>query len=516
MGAPTACDSAKSSPPKRKAAPPPPLPLPTREKLRAVVFDANAFSRGRLDIDELTFLADRLYETLGLDTWVPEPVAWEWAEHVAQDWDQVRLRRGQENKQIRKAGLESFDSPYADREAVIAAALSRLADVPFVEIVPLTPHNALAGLRDQVLQRRPAKRKNDTKTGASDSAWLRDVLDKAGDPSTLLIISDDRDIPAALEAWGKPPVLIRSRQQLLPTLFTVIIDDTMAPTVLVGYLCDQLPTPPWAGTFEVGPAPGLLSVVQHILTSASPMKGDLLSIDGVSIASVTEVVGIVNLTVAATSLATPSAPARPLFGHDPSMSPHTVTAVLMLLASVEAAVTYPDFAGDPRPEVVTVPDILLRAEVLFELEAGLVRKVRAVGDVAVFGHSDQVGSDGAAFEQLHEVFASIPGLDLPDDWTAGFDVEIEGHSVEVSIELTDESWSLEAYVDDDMIELAVWYDDESIERVGYDDFVRLYPPYQVRLGATHGDVGNPIWTLGGWLLEKLYGRDSTPPSNSTT
>ena len=52
------------------------LDLGARNYLRAVVFDANAFGRARPDLVFLGDLAKRLH-TIDIETWVPEPVAWE-------------------------------------------------------------------------------------------------------------------------------------------------------------------------------------------------------------------------------------------------------------------------------------------------------------------------------------------------------------------------------------------------------------------------------------------------------
>ncbi|WP_214107776.1 hypothetical protein [Acrocarpospora catenulata] len=56
-----------------------------RERLLAVVLDANAYGRGRPDLGDLERTALRL-RGIGIETWVPEPVVWEWAEHLAEDW----------------------------------------------------------------------------------------------------------------------------------------------------------------------------------------------------------------------------------------------------------------------------------------------------------------------------------------------------------------------------------------------------------------------------------------------
>ncbi|MEW2069115.1 hypothetical protein [Streptomyces sp. NPDC007346] len=64
-----------------------------REKLRAVVFDANAYGHARPDFDQLGRWAKRL-AGMEIETWVPEPVAWEWAEHLVRDWEFVNSQPG--------------------------------------------------------------------------------------------------------------------------------------------------------------------------------------------------------------------------------------------------------------------------------------------------------------------------------------------------------------------------------------------------------------------------------------
>lgn len=92
---------------------------------------------------------------LGVETWVPEPVAWEWAQHLAEDWDAVRMRLGEANKQLQKAALTTFEVRYADAAAVAEDFLCQLVSVPHVVVVPL------AGLRDQVLRTRSPSQLHD-------------------------------------------------------------------------------------------------------------------------------------------------------------------------------------------------------------------------------------------------------------------------------------------------------------------------------------------------------------------
>ena len=188
-------------PPAKSASSTPPadlrLSLEVRGYLRAVVFDANAFGLGRPDLAFLEDLARRLY-TIGIETWVPEPVAWEWAQHLADDWEKVQTATAAERKQLRRARLTGHASPYADKRAVIDAFLEGLEAVAHLAVIPLPPESALLALKDQILLIPPGRRKGDVKTGASDSAWLRAVLEEVdGDPARLLLVSQDKDVKAA-------------------------------------------------------------------------------------------------------------------------------------------------------------------------------------------------------------------------------------------------------------------------------------------------------------------------------
>ena len=86
------------------------LSLEIRGNLRAVVFDANAFGHGRPDLVFLEDLGRRLH-TIDIETWVPEPVAWEWAQHLADDWEKIQTATAEERKQLRRARLAGHASP---------------------------------------------------------------------------------------------------------------------------------------------------------------------------------------------------------------------------------------------------------------------------------------------------------------------------------------------------------------------------------------------------------------------
>jgi len=141
------------------------LDLEERKYLRAVVFDSNAFSHARPDVPFLEDVARRLH-SIGIETWVPEPVAWEWAQHLAEDWQTVQSAMADERRRLRRAGLSPHSSPYADSNAVIGAFLERLASVANLTVIRVSSENALLGLKDQILLTPPGRRKGDVKTGA--------------------------------------------------------------------------------------------------------------------------------------------------------------------------------------------------------------------------------------------------------------------------------------------------------------------------------------------------------------
>jgi hypothetical protein len=79
------------------------LPKDVRERLQAVVVDANAYGQVGPDLSSLAELAKEL-STIGIQVWVPEPVAWEWADHLANQWAVARAAV-REAAPLHKAGL---------------------------------------------------------------------------------------------------------------------------------------------------------------------------------------------------------------------------------------------------------------------------------------------------------------------------------------------------------------------------------------------------------------------------
>ena len=118
---------------------PEPLDAAARARLRAVVFDTNAFGRGIADLGQLRVVADQMAHA-DIETWVPEPVAWEWAEHLAREVEAFRSAAQAAVKLMRRGGLDPKPvvlSTTGPAETV-DTFLAELRCVPHVTLLPLS------------------------------------------------------------------------------------------------------------------------------------------------------------------------------------------------------------------------------------------------------------------------------------------------------------------------------------------------------------------------------------------
>lgn len=180
----------------------PALPDP----LRAIIFDANALGNGLPHLGKVRRIAD-LAADAGVETWVPELVALEWAEHLVREVETFRVAAKSAVKMMSAAGIKVQPLVFpSDGQGVAEDFLRKLEAVPGVTIVELSGDAARAGLRDQILQTGPGRKKQGVKTGGSDSAWLRDVLVKAGGSfDDVALLSQDGDVQVACKALGVAP-----------------------------------------------------------------------------------------------------------------------------------------------------------------------------------------------------------------------------------------------------------------------------------------------------------------------
>lgn len=174
------------------------------EDLVALCLDANAMSKGRLNVEAVADLLEVIEsQELTIEVWVPEPVLWEWAEHLAADLENARASYEGVRAQVAAAGadklmLSAWATPI-DIYAVIADLQAAVEELEGAHILRLrdSPEAAIGGLRDQVLVQRAGRRKSNVKTGAADSASFRlaeaELSKTAG---SMVVVSGDQDARA--------------------------------------------------------------------------------------------------------------------------------------------------------------------------------------------------------------------------------------------------------------------------------------------------------------------------------
>ncbi|MFC5857154.1 hypothetical protein ACFPZI_37005 [Streptomyces chlorus] len=500
--------------------------MSARERLEAVVFDANAYGMARPDLEQLKRLAGRL-AGIGIETWVPEPVAWEWAEHVSRDWETVKNAARQERDRMSRAGIPVAvpTSAYDSREAVIDAVLTNLSAIPHVKIIKLTGSSAVEGLKDQVLQRKPAKTKGGTpekpgsavKTGASDSAWLRDVLELAS-PEKILIIGADKDVDAAFTAWNKPMPLMRTLDKLRSTLFDVTVDDGHAQAAIARHLLRQLPadTLDSDGTgFDIGHITGL----ETAITNRTDGDGSSLSVYGASVTRLVALAGVGEVSLGGDVLdnSVPKETAHTRRTGDLGPVNQVVAyATAYFLAEGEATVQTLYNGGDPEVSVLHYDNILVRAELSFHFTDGSITAVEAEAEAVAAVVKSAFDDDGDALHRLDEVLTWVPGLELEvapllysDSSEAS--AQIQGVPTQIRSTLTprDGAWGLDLVLEHggadgglDLLEVTCDYDPDSWWG-GYRDGVQGPDAYQV--GVSGSDVlgSHGLWTVPAWVISKI-------------
>ncbi|WP_204040454.1 hypothetical protein, partial [Acrocarpospora phusangensis] len=439
---------------------------------------------------------------VGIETWVPEPVAWEWAQHLADDWNTVMTASSAERRALSRARIPMPEPLYRDTREVIETFLRAITEIEHVRVIAATPESALEGLKDQVMQRAPGKRKKDVKTGASDSTWLRDVRRAAGGSlDDLLFLTEDKDISAACTAWGLDAPLTRTRQQLRPTLFNVTVDDGHATREVVRHLLARLPIWVDAGwsdsepVFDIGDTPSLNRAIE------ADGEGDLRVL-GANVVRLTRLAGLDDVTVVSTQTEAPRWPGE--LGpptHDQAL------ATVYFLGDSEATVNRMDPGAGPETMTVGYEDVFVRAELAFHFTDGVITGVSAEGDAHVSLPSVTYGEADDAIEDIREALTCVPGLVVPDDFLADeHRLVIPGHAAELTFTwLPSDFWAfrVEIRVDDesDYAEVSCEYNVDAWVG-GKDGFHMVDPFYPV---VEEGDLapGNPIWSLPAWVIKRL-------------
>ncbi|GAA3909182.1 hypothetical protein GCM10023084_71780 [Streptomyces lacrimifluminis] len=494
-----------------------------KRSVKAVVFDTNAYGKARPDFEHLTRLAGRL-AVIGIETWVPEPVSWEWAEHVARDWQTVKNAARQEREGMKRAGLQ-VDIPmthYSSRGTVIDTVLANLNAIPHVKVIELSGDSAAAALKDQVLLQAPAKAKGDVKTGASDSAWLRDVLTRVS-PEEIVIISSDGDVRRAFEAWCQPVPLILSREKLRPTLFDVTVDDGHAQAAIVRYLLNRLPTDNLDGEsagagFDIGRVSGLDSVVRREIAVTGPS----LNIYGPSVTRLVALAGIQGVSVEHNvpddSLVPEDKPHRARPDELGSARHDVAYATVFLLAEGEVTVRPLDAGGDPEVSVVPYDNVLVRAQLSFRFTDGAITAVAAEADATATLVERAFDDGDDALGALAEALTCVPGLgldaDIAWDQSADLSAKIRGvpATVTADIKRDSDSWELTVALRiapsgdgpdlKGQVHVACTYDPDSWWGGSRDGF-QGPEAYQVSVSAAGLPGNHGVWSVPAWVIGRI-------------
>src|SRR5258707_59748 len=390
------------------------LDLETRNYLRAVVFDSNAFGHARPDLAFLEDLAQRLY-TIDIETWIPEPVAWEWAQHLAEDWRNVQTATAEERRRLRRAGLAEHISPYRDARAVVDVFLKHLAAVPHLTIVPVSPQNALLALKDQILLIPPGRRKGEVKTGASDSAWLRTILDRVdGDARQLLIVGADNDVEAAFAEWKTDCPVMRRRVQLKATMSEFTLDQGRAENLIRQYLTAAL-NDSSQGEETLGLDMDASSSLERLIASSLEEDEPDTALYGASLTRLTGLAGIADTYVESAALAEEDRAQTSELG---PASTQTALATIFFLANAEATVNRLYNGGDPQIDSLNYDDVLVRVPMSFDIQGGNVIAGRTEDEATVFLPEDRYADPEDAAHDLLYALSAIPGLTPPEVWPA--------------------------------------------------------------------------------------------------
>ncbi|MEU7925120.1 hypothetical protein [Micromonospora sp. NPDC049107] len=486
----------------------------TREQLLAVVLDANAYGRARPDLTDLARMALRLHG-IGVETWVPEPVAWEWAQHLAEDWKAVATAASYERKNLARAKVPVPELLYKDAGEVIEAFMQAVQGVEHVRVIAATAEHALEGLKDQIMLRAPGKHKGPdkdrVKTGASDGTWLRDSIAAAdGALNRLLFLTEDKDLALACEAWGLPAPVTRKRQELRPTLFNVTVDDGHATPAVVRYILQRLPIHlntegiGGADSFDIGSTPSLDQAIE-----LGGEGTDDTRVYGADVTSLTCLVGLDGVTVESGDA---DGLLEPRWSGDLGEPRRDqVSATVYFLGNAEATINRLHLGDDPETTSVEYNDLFIRTQLAFHFTDGVITEVSSEGDAVVSLPNPTYSDAHDAVDDIRDALSCVPGLAVPDDFGSDSQngehrLQIDGHNVELLFSWQpDDNWrftlQLEGGDKHEHVEMLCEYDRGSW--VGGREGFHAYDPYYVRV--EEGDLAsrNPIWSIGAWVVRHL-------------
>ncbi|MGP3632661.1 hypothetical protein ACTU45_04675 [Streptomyces sp. 24-1644] len=470
----------------------PALPAAVRHGLRAIVFDTNSFPRGGLDLGILKDWGERAAEE-NFEVWVPEPVVWELAEHAAASWEAWRASTNKARKSMQAAGLEVTlsDSPYTTREEVMAAVQGSIrALAPSVRILELDGDLAAAALRDQVQIHPPAKKKSDVKTGASDSAWIRQVLRAADDKvDSFVIVGADADVYQAFTGWGLPKPHMVPLHALTESLFVLSAPSDEIRNTVVEFLQGVVGLP-----LEAGRTPDGNLALGEVTDLAKLLQDwELDQVRDVELGRIHALVGMNQMTISRRGL---------------------VTAQVFLLADAQYNGSRVNEDGTTSGHSVIIPQVLVRDVLSFTVDEGVVTRARSeTGQAAACRVDDSAYFDPEeAFNEFLDALSLIPGLD--GDLGGGTydstnsDARVNDYELNVATEerggdpmwsatltLSKEGWSRSMDV------RCEW----DLSRVPY-EMPDLLPAYVLVTDDLDDLPGPADWVASAWVINHLWHR----------
>ncbi|QYX78962.1 hypothetical protein [Streptomyces akebiae] len=466
------------------------LPESVREHLVAIVFDTNSFPSGGLDLHVLKEWARRA-ELADLEVWLPEPVLWELAEHAAAAWEEQRASVRRAQKSMRRAGLEvPSEAPYNSRETVMATVESVVTTLnPAVRILTIDPDIAREALKDQILLRQPAKKKQDVKTGAADSAWLRQVLKEAGrNVDRFIVVGSDKDVEQAFKAWGLQKPHMVKLEHLDAALFVLdeFPEEEMASSI-VAFLQVHIDAP------ESGEGRDAALVLGEI-TNGDEVVGEWEydQVQDVSVGRIHHVAGLSDLTI------------------------NRLTGIVKAQVFFSVELEYTGMRIDENGETVThsetFPHAMVRDVLAFTIDDdGMVTEARSeTGQAHAFSGNSAFSDSWDAFAALLEAMSLIPGVDREEldgaeigceltwqvgGWELTFTSE-EGHG--------DPHWSASATLSKDSMSHSAEFRCEWDGSLAPYEMPDLLPAYVIAAEDEESYLNSGEWTAPAWVLSKIW------------
>jgi hypothetical protein len=473
------------------------LPQSVREKLEAIVFDANSFPHGALRLNTLKEW-ERWAHLVDLEVWLPEPVVWELAEHAASAWTEFDAIARKASKALTNAGIEvQTRSAHTTREEVISKVESEIRALgPSLRVLKLDGDVAIEALKDQVLQRKPAKVRDKVKTGASDSAWLRQVLKTANnDPDKFVIVGSDADVYKAFETWGLAKPRMVPLQSLQRALFVLDEPDADLVEKISRFLRATVGSP-----LEGGRTPDHDLVLGDIKEPAALIDNPLVDqISDVDLVRLEAVVGLNQIKI------------NHLTG--------VVSAQVFLSPAVEYSGLHIEENGTVWPQSGSISGVVIRDVINFTLSEGAVIKAQSQsGEAVAFGEQDKAFDEPeTAFQEFLEALLLVPEIALaPGMSEAVTDLEVGGeltvflgdHTLNVTTSDADDggwSASLTLSADDWSESMDLWCEWDATKNPF--EIPDMFPAWIIctDLASTWRIPGE--WAAPTWIIQSLFSKE---------